>query len=459
MREKGRPMSAVVQGRIEQYYDNELVVAVPHLREIHGVLSSAGVNWAEEDRIPELGLALIKLTNLDVSAATLRKNKAELAGRAAARRSLERPDQVPDLDLVIDFLRDEFRRDYGGWTPTVGKNRHVDNINGFPHISGGAAEPPQSAVEVPEFEPPTAPAGRGVGVGVLDTRLVAHPALIGRYRVAADGLLPDAPETEELAGHATFVGGLIAARAPGALLDVRHVLSDDRAVSTSWQVAKKMIEFLDSEISILNTSLGCFTDDGQAPLVLQAAVARLSPRILIVSAAGNHGDETGHNADLDDAKWNEYGYEEVHQPAPEFGHHPEPGPVAPTWPGALEDVLAVGADGPAPGERARFSPKAPWVDLMAPGVKVTSTYLFGQVSVRRHRHNNDGSIQVRRWHRQFNGYARWTGTSFAAATVSGHIAARTRPGLLGAHEVAAQLLHLPDGQADQGVHPYRHRKQ
>jgi subtilisin family serine protease len=448
-------MSAIVQGRIEQYYDDELVIAVAHRREIYAALSSVGIAWAEADTIPELGLALVTLANLGPSSAALRRNKADLAARAARRRSLAGADDVPDLDLVIDFLRDEFGRDYGGWTPTIGKNRHVDNISGFPHISGGAAEPPQAAAGPPRFEPPTAPAGRGVRVGVLDTRLIAHPALTGRYRVQRDGLLPDAPETEELAGHATFVAGLIAARAPGALLDVRHVLSDDRAVSTSWQVAKKMMEFLDSGVSILNTSLGCFTDDGQPPLVLQVAAARLSPRMLLVSAAGNHGDETGHNADLDDAKWNEFGYEEVLTPGPVMDHHPEPGPKAPTWPAALDGVVAVGADGPAAGERARFSPRAPWVDLMAPGVKVTSTYLFGQVSVRRHRHESDGSVAVRRWHRQFNGYAQWSGTSFAAGTVSGHIAARTRPGQLGAQEVAEQLLHLPDGQDDAGVRPYR----
>lgn len=451
-------MSAVVQGRIEQYYDDQLVVAVPHLREIYGVLSGAGMTCVEADSIPELGLALVKVSKVGTSASDIRRRKADLAGRAAAKRKLDGVDQVPDLDLVIDFLRDEFRRNYGGWIPTIGKNRHVESINGFPHISGGAAEPPQFAADIPGLEPPTAPAGRGVRVGVLDTRLLAHPALTGRYQVERGGLLPDAPEADELAGHATFVSGLVAARAPGALLDVRHVLTDDRAVSTSWQVAKKMVEFLDADIDILNTSLGCFTDDGQAPLVLRAAAARLSPKMLLVSAAGNHGDETGHNADLDDAKWNEYGYEEVVAPEPGFGHHPEPGPLNPSFPAALEEVVAVGADGPAPGERARFSPQAPWVDLMAPGVKVPSTYLFGQVSVRRHRHNADGSIVLRRWHRQFNGYAQWSGTSFAAATVSGHIAARTRPGQLSAQEVVQQLLNLPEGQSDQGVRPYRHGK-
>jgi membrane-anchored mycosin MYCP len=148
-------------------------------------------------------------------------------------------------------------------------------------------------------------------------------------------------------------------------------------------------------MDILNLSLVCYTDDGKAPMAISTAIDRLDPDIVVVAAAGNHG---AYSADGQGKR--------------------------PAWPAALDDVVAVGAADDR-GQRADFSPEAPWVDLLAPGKDLLSTFLTGDVRVR----TEDGGESVRR----YEGFARWSGTSFAAALVSGAIAAGTQPGRVTAH--------------------------
>ena len=51
------------------------------------------------------------------------------------------------------------------------------------------------------------------------------------------------------------------------------------AVGPTWDVAKAMAEFVGTGVDILNLSFGCYTDDGQPPLVLAKAVSLVSPQI------------------------------------------------------------------------------------------------------------------------------------------------------------------------------------
>ncbi len=138
--------------------------------------------------------------------------------------------------------------------------------------------------------------------------------------------------------------------------------------------------------------------------------------MLIVAAAGNHGKTDQHHT--------------------------------PVWPAALPDVVAVGASS-EPG--SEFSPNLPWVTCTAPGVNVVGAYLHHAVTMptrlppRLAREDTDARMlpagriapqdttgdPVR-----FDGYARWSGTSFAAATVSGAVAAAMRPG-----QTAVEALH------------------
>jgi subtilisin family serine protease len=84
----------------------------------------------------------------------------------------------------------------------------------------------------------------------------------------------------------------------------------------------------------------------------------------------------------------------------------------PHYPAALDNVIAVGAAEPRPKEggwqRTRFSNFGRWVNLWAPGREVVSTYIDFP--------NDKGLNRERSW-------ARWDGTSFSAAIVSGRVAA------------------------------------
>jgi hypothetical protein len=215
-------------------------------------------------------------------------------------------------------------------------------------------------------------------VGIVDTRLSAHPWLTGAFIASPRQLRAESvgQETPFTADHATFVTGLVLRQAPGSVVVLRGEL-DDHAQSDSWSIARAMADLAASSVDIVNFSFGCATDDGQPPLVLSAAIAALGPQTVVVAAAGNHGAS------------------------------PNGSTPTPSWPAALDNVIAVGAlgsQGPAP-----FSPEAPWVDAFAPGVGVASTCPPD---------GEGGGL-----------FARWSGTSFAAALVTGAIAARSTSGV------------------------------
>jgi len=128
-----------------------------------------------------------------------------------------------------------------------------------------------------------------VRIGVLDTAIFAHPDLAGHY-LAETTYRPPAKAVGQWAGHATFIAGLIVAQAPAAELRIRAVLDNGTGKATAWDTARKMAALATDGLDILNVSLGCRTDDGDAPLVLRRAVEVLGRRTLIVAAAGNHAE-------------------------------------------------------------------------------------------------------------------------------------------------------------------------
>jgi subtilisin family serine protease len=210
-------------------------------------------------------------------------------------------------------------------------------------------------------------------------------------------VLPPGSPQHAAAGHATFIAGLVLQEAPGCVVVAHRVLSD-QGLADSWAVAQEIVEHGREGLDVLNLSLFCHTDDGRPPLVLARAIERLPSETVVVAAAGNHDPDDEGSAD----------------------------PRPPAWPAALDGVVAVGAtDG---GKEASFSPRGvPWVDVLAPGVDRVSTYLRGTVTF-----DNEATDE-------FEGLARWSGTSFAAASVSGAIAARTEPGRTSAREAWESL--------------------
>jgi hypothetical protein len=264
----------------------------------------------------------------------------------------------------------------GGGQVSGGGGQVSGGGGGFPSPSDGPIHPEAVAY-----------GGAGVRIGVLDTPLVWNRAWGGNVR----SLDPSVPSTDRAlepsttpesysydVGHANFVASLIAAQAPEADIGVLGTLRSGDASATAWDVARAMVSFLDRDVAILNLSLGCYTDDNQPPLLMQRAIQIMTPRLLVVAAAGNHRQPT----------------------------RPRP-----FWPAALDDVIAVGAYGddyrPAP-----FTPHAPWVDVVAPGVDIVTNYFDGCVAV-----EDDKP-------KQFTRYAKWQGTSFAAGLATGEIASR-----------------------------------
>jgi len=388
---------------------HQLVVSLEHadvvLEELAalariGILTSAPTLPAA-DKSVELGLGLIRLSypsDLDRTAA-------------------DQPDDVSGRNLndVLTMVRTACSFRHRGWVPTIGKNRVMNGIGGEGgqvsggggqvsggggQVSGGGGQVSGGGGQVsgggggfpsPSDGPiqPEAVAygGAGVRIGVLDTPLVWNRAWGGNVR----SLDPSLPSTDRAlepsatpesysydVGHANFVASLIAAQAPEADIGVLGTLRSGDASATAWDVARAMVSFLDRDVAILNLSLGCYTDDNQPPLLMQRAIQIMTPRLLVVAAAGNHRQPT----------------------------RPRP-----FWPAALDDVIAVGAYGddyrPAP-----FTPHAPWVDVVAPGVDIVTNYFDGCVAV-----EDDKP-------KQFTRYAKWQGTSFAAGLATGEIASR-----------------------------------
>ncbi|MGI9003883.1 MAG: S8 family peptidase [Pseudonocardia sp.] len=388
--------------------DRQIVVESEHLSLVLRDLDEQARVVDDDDR---LGLTLIELADVRSAAKALEDE------RVTCLQSVATPPMSSDLDRVLANLRMLSGQRYDGWTPTMGKNRTLTGVQFKPYANAGGFTTPS---------PATAPYGmqalprahRRVRVGLMDTRLEQHSALAGRYLADTDTLIRPGTRPAEnrwwWEGHATFIAGIVLARSPAADLDVRTPLMpgdepDSGWTMPVWQVAEHLAGYRDSGVSVLNLSLGCCTDDGKPPLVLERAIAQLSSRIAVVAAAGNHGvtmtEEDRKRTGL-------------------------PERAAALFPAALDGVLAVGAID-RNGVPATFNPiggqdgVAPWIDVFAPGVDVTSTY-FGETGGEEVRvpGDGDGTETVG----PFHGYATWSGTSFAAAYVTGAVAAMIAEG-------------------------------
>lgn len=372
------------------YVPDQIVVALPYEHLVKGRLA----DWqaqpdcsAPGDVSSRLGLALMHLQT-EGAESFLRTQRPDWVSRAeSAAAGAGRP--LAPLDLVLSCLRYSFEDEYAGWVPSFGKNRVLQRLAGSYVIdaTGGAGPRPlehytfnraaQLGGHDRSVQPRKPMPGKGTGVAMIDTGVHTHPYLDGGCIAEASSFLTDpADQSTPLRHHATFVAGLLLRQAPGAVVDVRVALYPEpgaEARNDTWNLAKVIAELADSRVDVLNLSLGCTTEDAKPSMALTTALAALGPETLVVAAAGNHATQ-------------------------------EEGPPPPVYPAALDNVVAVGAlDGK---EQASFSPRVPWVDALAQGVDVVSTCAPGP----------DGRPA----------FAAWSGTSFAAAIVSGAVAARTR---------------------------------
>lgn len=181
------------------------------------------------------------------------------------------------------------------------------------------------------------------------------------------------------AGHGTFIAGVVAHRAPDAKVKARRLLSSF-GLTTDVLLGIRLHQLASSiNGGVLSLSLGGYTFDDQPPKLLSAALRRLDSDTVVVAAAGNNSS------------------------------------YRPFYPGASDDVIAVGSvrDGD---ERVRstFSNFGEWVNCYAVGEDVHSTMII-----------HDGPVIGSPDSDNFQGYARWSGTSFAAPRVAAAIAQRS----------------------------------
>jgi subtilisin family serine protease len=256
----------------------------------------------------------------------------------------------------------------------------------------GTAEPVATAsapVEPPRVE------RWDVTAAVLDTGLDAHPWFAGRPWFAEHGHSPEVLDADgrdgqdRQAGHGTFVAGVLLQHAPGVAIRHHRVLSS-LGLTDDFTVATGLHTLRDERLHVVLLTAGCHTADDRCPPVLRRELGAF-PAAVVVAAAGNGGTSR------------------------------------PLWPAALPDVLAVGAD-------AAFSNHGPWVDATAPGVDVVSSHVRLRPSP-----GSAPGTETREY-----GYARWSGTSFAAPRVAAVVARLLRDGRTPAQaRVEAALLFSP----------------
>ncbi|PRY43346.1 S8 family peptidase [Umezawaea tangerina] len=287
------------------------------------------------------------------------------ADRRVARVRLRPAERVRCVQIAVDH----------GYAPN---HVHV----GSPIMFGTACPVP------PEAAPSDPPRHErwDVTAAVLDTGLDPHPWFAGRRwfteREQTPEVLDGRTGQDRHAGHGTFVAGVLLQHAPGVVIRQHRVLSslgltDDLTVAAGLHRARREAAEHGERLDVVLLTAGCHTADDRCPPVLRSEVSAF-PDAVVVAAAGNGATSR------------------------------------PSWPAALPDVLAVGAD-------AAFSNRGSWVDAVAPGVDVVSSHVrLGPVT------------------RDY-GYARWSGTSFAAPRVAARVAELVRQGR-GAREARAQAV-------------------
>ncbi|EPD51506.1 intracellular serine protease [Paenisporosarcina sp. HGH0030] len=196
--------------------------------------------------------------------------------------------------------------------------------------------------------------GKGITVAILDTGCdTNHPDLKERIiggRNFTNDYKKDPEKFEDNNGHGTHVCGTIAATlnnqgvvgvAPEASLLILKVLGRNGSGQYDW-IINAIHYAIEQKVDIISMSLGGPSDVKE---LHEAIIEAVNQKILVVCAAGNSGDGQDSTDEL--------GY-----------------------PACYNEVISVGAVN-MERESSEFTNSNNEVDLVAPGEKVTSTYLNG----------------------------------------------------------------------------------
>jgi subtilisin family serine protease len=285
--------------------------------------------------------------------------------------------------------------------PGVASLDHV--LVADPHRFGGSS--PAAAAPKPHDIPGAKHKhdGQGLTVAILDTgldsKVTTSVGIVGATAGNEEVLDEDGDQDlDPAAGHGTFIAGIILRYAPAAKIVAVRLLKSPAGVASELEVAHALLAL--PKVDVINCSFGGPAQNDSAPLVIERALAHLSPSTVVVAAAGNEGLDRPH------------------------------------WPAASKRVFAVGSiEGDrahAHWRRADYSNHGWWIDASAPGTDVHSLFVeFTETGV--------AGLP----NRTFTEGATWSGTSFATPKVAAAILKLASRDGIPVREAAYRLIEDP----------------
>jgi hypothetical protein len=334
--------------------------------------------------------------------------------------SLTLPDFLPSVPEVLDGLDEAGLRGLARINAAIYVCPHACPATEPVEVPPGTADPfPPPGLDARcccpgDCTPRPGCAGEGVFVSVLDTGLIrdaaiGHPWLAG-VQGTLENTLGGGGFLRPYAGHGTFVAGCLRCAAPKAEVFVERVfeLQTAGAIFES-DFAQRLEQVLDQGPDVLVFTCAASTRQ-DLPLLTFDEIYERRIRdlkgLVVVAPAGNDGRRR------------------------------------PMWPAAHHGVVSVGALSASWRDRAQFSNFGGWVDVYAPGENLVNAYPTGTYITK------EPPVGQ---HRQFDGMAQWSGTSFSTPIVAGLIAARMSATGENGRQAADSLLRLARSQAIPGV--------